>query len=180
VKAWRARLSITTPLARPRARAATSAGTRSPRSTSSTRSRRSSEKASSSDSIIRRTAPRPRYVHLHQEERFLVHEGVLRVRRGLFGSHLVGRGEEIAIPAGRPHTFRVESERARFTAEFTPPLRMADYLLELFGIDDPGLRDLARLARDYPAEHFYVALVPPLVQHALLRPFGPAPAPETA
>jgi hypothetical protein len=109
-----------------------------------------------------------------------VHEGVLRVRRGLFGSHLVGPGEEIVIPAGRPHTFRVESERARFTAEFTPPLRVADYFLELFELDDPGLRDLARMARDYPAEHFYLAVVPPGVQRALLRPFTPAPAPETA
>jgi mannose-6-phosphate isomerase-like protein (cupin superfamily) len=110
----------------------------------------------------------PLHRHLHQEERFLVHEGALRVRSGLRGSRLVGPGEEIVIPAGRPHTFRVEGERARFTAEFTPPLRVADYFLELFALEQPRLRDLARLCRAYPDEHFYLAVLPPRLQRALL------------
>jgi quercetin dioxygenase-like cupin family protein len=111
----------------------------------------------------------PLHRHLHQEERFLVHEGVLRVRTGLFGSRLVGPGEEIVIPPGRPHTFSVVTDSARFTAEFTPPLQVADYFLELFQVGEPGIGDLANLAARYPREHFYLALVPPAVQRALLR-----------
>jgi quercetin dioxygenase-like cupin family protein len=114
----------------------------------------------------------PLHRHLHSEERFIVHEGVLRVRSGLRGSRLVHPGEEIAIPAGRPHTFGVVTETARFTAEFTPPKRMAFYFLELFELDRPTLRDLARLARRYPEEHIYMPIVPPAIQRALLRPFA--------
>jgi mannose-6-phosphate isomerase-like protein (cupin superfamily) len=110
----------------------------------------------------------PLHRHMHQEERFVVHDGALRVWTGLRGSRRVGAGEEIVVPPGRPHTFRVEGDRARFTAEFTPPLRVADYFLELFGIDDPGLRDVARLARKYPREHFYLPVVPARVQRAFL------------
>src|ERR1700754_87736 len=110
----------------------------------------------------------PLHRHLHQAERFIVHDGALRVRTGLRGSDLVTAGEEIFVPAGRPHTFRVEGERARFTAEFTPPLRVADYFLELFALEDPGLRDIARLAGRYPREHFYLPLVPARLQRAFL------------
>jgi mannose-6-phosphate isomerase-like protein (cupin superfamily) len=111
----------------------------------------------------------PLHRHLHQAERFIVHDGALRVWSGLRGSRVVAAGEEIVIPAGRPHTFRVEGERARFTAEFTPPHRVADYFLELFALDDPGLRDIARLAARYPREHFYLPVVPPRVQRAFLN-----------
>jgi mannose-6-phosphate isomerase-like protein (cupin superfamily) len=113
----------------------------------------------------------PLHRHLHQEERFVVHDGVLRVWTGLRGSQLVTAGEQIIVPAGRPHTFRVEGERARFTAEFTPPLQVADYFLELFALDDPGLRDIARLAGRYPREHFYLPLVPARLQRAFLSMF---------
>jgi mannose-6-phosphate isomerase-like protein (cupin superfamily) len=114
----------------------------------------------------------PLHRHLHQEERFVVHEGVLRVRSGLRGSRLVGPGEDIVIPAGRPHTFSVAGDGARFTAEFTPPLRLPDYFLELFEIADPGLRALAGLARRYPEEHLYLPVIPPMVQRLALRPFA--------
>lgn len=114
----------------------------------------------------------PLHLHLHQEERFMVEEGTLRVRTGLRGSRLVGPGERISVPAGTPHTFSVVGGGARFVAEFTPPLRVADYFLELFALDDPGLRDVARLARRYPREHFYLPVIPPVVQRALLRPLA--------
>jgi hypothetical protein len=109
---------------------------------------------------------------MSQEERFHVLDGVMRVRRGLRDVRLVGPGEEITIPAGRAHTFSIEGEGARFIATFTPPLRVPEYFVELFEIGKPGLRDLARLARAYPAEHFYLPVVPPAVQRALLRPFA--------
>jgi mannose-6-phosphate isomerase-like protein (cupin superfamily) len=112
----------------------------------------------------------PLHRHLRQEERFIVHEGVLRVRRGLRGVHLVGPGEEITIPPGTPHTFRVDAERARVTAEFTQPLRVADLFLEL--PPKSSLRDFARLAREYPQEYFYLPVVPPTVRRALLRPLA--------
>ncbi|HWK27056.1 MAG TPA: cupin domain-containing protein [Solirubrobacter sp.] len=114
----------------------------------------------------------PLHRHLHQTERFIVHDGALRVRLGLRGSRLVAAGEEIIVPPGRPHTFRVEGDRARFTAEFTPPLQVADYFLELFALEDPALRDVARLASRYPREHFYLPLVPARVQRAFLSMLG--------
>jgi quercetin dioxygenase-like cupin family protein len=114
----------------------------------------------------------PLHRHLDQEERFIVHEGVLRVRTGLFRSRLVHPGEDVVIPPGRPHTFSVVTERARFTAEFTPPLEVADYFLELFELGEPGIGELADLAARYPREHFYLAVVPPVVQRVLLRAAG--------
>ena len=114
----------------------------------------------------------PLHRHMHQEERFIVHEGALRVRLGLRGSQVVGAGESVTIPRGTPHTFSVVGERARFRAEFEPALRVADYFLELFNLGQPGLRDLARLAQEYPAEHFYAPVVPPAVQRLLLRPLA--------
>jgi mannose-6-phosphate isomerase-like protein (cupin superfamily) len=114
----------------------------------------------------------PLHRHLHQTERFIVRDGALRVWTGLRGSRLVTAGEQIVIPAGRPHTFRVVGERVRFTAEFTPPLRVADYFLELFTLEDPGLRDIARLAGRYPREHFYLPVVPAGVQRAFLSLLG--------
>jgi quercetin dioxygenase-like cupin family protein len=113
----------------------------------------------------------PLHRHIHQSERFVVSEGALEVRTGLRGKRRVGPGEEIVVEAGTPHTFRVATESARFVAEFTPALQVADYFLELSELDDPGLRDVARLARRYPAEHFYLPVVPPAVQRAFLRLF---------
>jgi Cupin domain len=115
----------------------------------------------------------PLHRHLDQQERFVVHEGTLRVRLGHRGrTRLVGPGEEVVVPPGCPHTFRVQADHARFTAEFTPPLRVPDYFLELRELRRPSLRDLARLARDYPREHFYLAFVPPALQRLLLRPLA--------
>lgn len=113
----------------------------------------------------------PLHRHLHQQERFIVHDGALRVWTGLHGSRLVGAGQEIVVPAGRAHTFRVAGERARFTAEFTPPLRVADYFLELS--DEPSLGELAALAARYPDEHFYLPVLPPRLQRAFLARFRP-------
>jgi mannose-6-phosphate isomerase-like protein (cupin superfamily) len=110
----------------------------------------------------------PLHRHLHQAERFIVHDGALRVWTGPRRPRRVTAGEEIVVPAGRPHTFRVEGARARFTAEFTPPLQVADYFLELFALDDPGVRDIARLAGRYPREHFYLPYVPARLQRGFL------------
>lgn len=113
----------------------------------------------------------PLHRHMHQEERFDVHAGALRVRLGLRHSRIVTTGESVTVPPRTPHTFKVDSpDGARFTATFTPPLRILEYFGELFALDQPRLRDIARLAHEYPAEHFYLPLVPPALQRALLRP----------
>jgi len=115
----------------------------------------------------------PPHRHLHQQERFLVHDGTLRVRTGLRGSRLC-RAVSPRPPLARSrHTDKVESdERARFTVEFAPSLQVADYFLELSELKEPGLRDLARPAREYPREHFYLPVIPPRLQRALLRPLA--------
>jgi quercetin dioxygenase-like cupin family protein len=115
----------------------------------------------------------PLHRHLHQSERFRVLEGALDVRIGLFGKRRVAAGEEVVIPAGKPHTFRVAGDGAHFIAEFTPALHVADYFLELSELESPGLRDIARLAERYPAEHFYLPVIPPVVQRAFLRLLRP-------
>ena len=114
----------------------------------------------------------PLHRHLHQTERLVVEDGVLRVRTGLRGWRLVGPGEEIIIPPGQPHTFSVQTSSARYVAQFTPRLKVAEYFRELFALDNPGLRDMARLARKYPMEHFYLPIVPPVIQRGVLRPFA--------
>ena len=114
----------------------------------------------------------PLHRHVNQEERFEVLEGALNVRLGLRTSRVVSAGESVVIPADTPHTFSVVGESARFIATFTPPLRVADYFLELFELEEPKLTDIARMAQEYPAEHFYLPLAPPRLQRALLRPFA--------
>ena len=69
----------------------------------------------------------PLHRHMHQTERFEVKEGEIEVRTGLRGKRLVGPGEEIVIPPGRPHTFSVEGDAARIVAEFTPGYEIAAY-----------------------------------------------------
>ena len=114
----------------------------------------------------------PLHRHMHQTERIVVEEGMLRVRTGLRGSRVVGPGEEVVIPPGKSHTFTVQSSSARYITQFTPRLKLPDYYRELFTLDNPGLGDMARLARKYPMEHFYLPIVPPVIQRAVLRPFA--------
>ena len=123
----------------------------------------------------------PLHRHLQQEERFLVHEGTLRVREGLRGARLVGAGEEIAIRAGKPHTFSVVSDDAHFTAEFRPAWEIAEVFRDVFALSteerldrrgNPRLRDIALLIDKYPDDFFYPALVPIALQRALALPLA--------
>ncbi len=114
----------------------------------------------------------PLHRHMHQTERLAVEEGTLRVRTGLRGSRLIGPGEDVVIPPGTPHTFSVESPSARYIDEFTPRLKVPEYFEELFALNNPSLGDMARLAHKYPKEHFYLPMVPPVIQRAVLRPFA--------
>jgi mannose-6-phosphate isomerase-like protein (cupin superfamily) len=120
----------------------------------------------------------PLHRHLRQEERFVVREGTIRVRQGLRGSRLLGPGETVAVPIGRPHTFTVEGGGARFITEFRPAHRIAEFFIELFALategrldrrGNPRLTDLAVLMERYPEDFFYLPVIPPGVQRALGR-----------
>jgi hypothetical protein len=87
----------------------------------------------------------------------------------------------VAIRPGRPHTFAVVSERARFTAEFRPAWEIADVFRDVFALlderrvgqrGDVRLKDVAVLIDRYPVDFFYSALLPTAVQRALALPLG--------
>lgn len=115
----------------------------------------------------------PLHRHLRQEERFLVREGTLRVRQGLRGARIVEAGGEVAIPPGKPHTFKVVSDGAHFIAEFRPAWRIAEVFRDVFtlagegrfGVPKPS--DVAVLIDRYPEDFFYAPYVPIGLQRAL-------------
>jgi mannose-6-phosphate isomerase-like protein (cupin superfamily) len=115
----------------------------------------------------------PLHRHLRQEERFLVREGTLRARDGLRDARLVEAGEEIAIPAGRAHTFKVVSEHAHFIAEFRPAWEISRVFRDVFALVDerraPRPTNVATLIDRYPEDFFYTALAPIALQRALAR-----------
>lgn len=62
----------------------------------------------------------PSHVHPEQDERFVVHDGVLRVRLPT-GVRLVRAGEELRIPRGTAHTMSADGDRpVRATWETRP------------------------------------------------------------
>jgi hypothetical protein len=111
--------------------------------------------------------------HIRQEERFLVHKGTLRVREGLRGTQLVEAGSQVAIPAGRAHTFTVVSEEAHFIAEFRPAWEISRVFADVFArLDErrvPRPREVAALMDRCPQDFFYAALVPIALQRAVAR-----------
>jgi quercetin dioxygenase-like cupin family protein len=118
----------------------------------------------------------PLHRHLRQEERFVVLDGALRVRRGIRELRVVGAGDEIAIPPGTPHTFRVVSDGAHFIAEFRPAYDIAEVFREVFALSPagrgggrPSLRDAAMLIQTYPEDFFYLAYIPVTLQRAITR-----------
>jgi mannose-6-phosphate isomerase-like protein (cupin superfamily) len=118
----------------------------------------------------------PLHRHLRQEERFLVREGVLRVRDGFRASRLVEAGEEVAIQPGRPHTFTVIGDGAHFIAEFRPAWQIAEVFREIFALVDargkPDFADLLALSERYPDDFFYAPVIPPAFQRQLGRFFA--------
>jgi mannose-6-phosphate isomerase-like protein (cupin superfamily) len=117
----------------------------------------------------------PPHIHLHQEERFIVHTGALKVRRGRERIR-VGPGEEIRIPPKVVHTFQAETE-STYTVEFRPALRIEEFFRDLFALPtdrrgNPRLGDAARLLRAYPDEFLYIPFVAVSVQRALAVPLS--------
>lgn len=123
----------------------------------------------------------PLHRHLRQEERFVISDGKVRVRQGLWGSRLLGPGETLAVPAGTPHTFKVEGDGARFVTEFRPAHRIASFFKDLFALategrldrrGNPRVADLAVLMQRYPEDFFYLPVIPPAVQRGLAGPLA--------
>jgi mannose-6-phosphate isomerase-like protein (cupin superfamily) len=117
----------------------------------------------------------PPHIHLHQEERFIVHTGALNVRRGRQRIK-VGPGEDIRIPPKVIHTFVAESE-STYTVEFRPALRIEQFFRDLFALPtdrrgNPRISDAARLVRAYPDEFLYMPFIPVALQRALAIPLS--------
>jgi mannose-6-phosphate isomerase-like protein (cupin superfamily) len=117
----------------------------------------------------------PPHIHLLQEERFIVHTGVLLVRRGRERLR-VEAGQDVRIPPKVVHTFRTESQ-STFTVEFRPRLRVWEFFRDLFALPtnqrgNPSIGDLARLLRAYPDEFLYLPFIPVPVQRALAVPLS--------
>lgn len=94
------------------------------------------------------------HIHLHQEEKFEVLDGRIRLRSR--GEEFVrGPGEVIAVPAGSPHTWAPDGgEGARVRLTFTPAADIEEFFDEFFRLARdgrtnargmPSLVDTARL-----------------------------------
>jgi quercetin dioxygenase-like cupin family protein len=118
----------------------------------------------------------PLHRHLRQEERFLVRDGVLRVRDGFRETRLVEAGEEVAILPGRPHTFTAVGAGAHFIAEFRPAWHIAEVFRDVFALSDrhgrPRFTDLLALTQKYPEDFFYAPVIPPALQRGMGRFFA--------
>jgi quercetin dioxygenase-like cupin family protein len=120
------------------------------------------------------------HVHPHQEERFRVIRGSVRLQ--LDGeTRLLGPGESAAVPPGRPHTWsNVGDDEACIRVEIAPALRTEMFFETFFGLakdgrtNDKGLPNLLSLAvilREYD-EELRLARPPAGVQRALFGPLA--------
>jgi mannose-6-phosphate isomerase-like protein (cupin superfamily) len=128
------------------------------------------------EALMRPGAFMPPHVHLHQEERFDVLEGVGTFRIGR-RTILAGPGDDVLVPAATAHRFRNRSDAdVRIRATLRPALRTEDLFERLFrlGADGrvnrlgaPGPLTTARLIREFRDEFFYLAGVPITLQRLL-------------
>lgn len=78
------------------------------------------------------------HAHPHQEERFAVGSGRIRVRRGGRKS-IAGEGEEVVVPRGTGHTWgNPFDEPAQVLIELRPALRAETYFETYFGLARDG------------------------------------------
>src|SRR4051794_21242587 len=110
----------------------------------------------------------PLHRHLHQSERFEVHDGAITVRLGR-REQVLAVGETFTIPAGAAHTFvNHTGHEAHIRTYFTPPMRLEAFFGELAAVGGkPSLRQAGWLMADYPDEFFYLARIPVTVQRAV-------------
>src|SRR3954453_16136573 len=103
----------------------------------------------------------PLHRHLHQNERFEVHEGAITVRPGP-AAPVLAAGETFTIPAGAAHTFvNHTGGEAHIRTYFTPPMRLEAFFGELAAVGGkPSFAQAGWLMAEYPDEFFYLARIP--------------------
>lgn len=114
------------------------------------------------------------HVHPGQSETFHVKQGRLRFRLGLFGRTVVGPGESISVPPGRPHHFAtVGDTEVHAVVETTPALEMEALLRVAAGVaaSERGRRRALPRPLDLLLfmEDFWAEVRAPFVPGALLR-----------
>ncbi len=124
--------------------------------------------------------PAATHVHPHQEERFQVVSGRIRLQVD-DEELLLGPGERASVPAGRAHTWtNVGDDEAQIRAEFAPALRTEMFFETFFGLAAdgktnrkglPNLLSLAVLMREYDKE-MRLARPSAAVQRALFGPLA--------
>jgi mannose-6-phosphate isomerase-like protein (cupin superfamily) len=116
------------------------------------------------------------HIHLHQEERFEVLDGRIRLRSGGEES-VLGPGEIGVVPAGSPHTWAPQDGKgARVRVTFTPGAQIEEMFDEFFRCAREGRTNAkgfirspfvgARLAL---AHDLYLAQLPVPLQRAVFR-----------
>ena len=100
------------------------------------------------------------HVHPHQEERFEILEGTMRVRVGR-ETRVAKRGEVVVVPPGTPHHPRnIGITEAHCLAEFRPALNIETFFENAFALLSqrgprttlPMILELAELLSHYPGE----------------------------
>jgi quercetin dioxygenase-like cupin family protein len=119
------------------------------------------------------------HVHPGQSETFHVQQGQLRFRLGLFSRAVVGPGESLRVPPGRPHHFAsVGDTQVHALVETTPAREMAALLrvaAGLAGDDRGGARALPRpidllLFMDEFRDEVQAPYVPSALMRVVLMP----------
>jgi mannose-6-phosphate isomerase-like protein (cupin superfamily) len=115
------------------------------------------------------------HIHLRQEERFDVLDGLILVRCAGKES-LAGAGETVVVPAGSPHTWAPKGDAgARVRLTFTPGADIEEFFDEFFRLgregrtNEKGIPNLFVTARLGLAHDMYLAGVPVPLQRALFR-----------
>lgn len=125
-------------------------------------------------------SPAAEHVHPHQEERFRVEHGTLRLR--VDGIETVLKpGDVGVVPAGHPHVWwNVGDTQAQVRATITPALRTEAFFESYFGLAVAGKTNreglpnplwLAVLMREFSTE-IRLARPSPLVQTLLFAPLA--------
>lgn len=115
------------------------------------------------------------HIHLRQEERFDVLDGLIRLRcRG--EESLAGAGETVVVPAGAPHSWAPEGDAgARVRLTFTPGAGIEEFFDEFFRLgregrtDAKGMPNLFVTARLGLAHEMYLPGPPVPLQRAAFR-----------
>ena len=124
--------------------------------------------------------PAAAHVHPHQEERFRVVRGIVRLE--VDGKErILTAGDTATVPPGRGHTWsNVGDDEACLRVGFAPALRTEMFFETFFGLASdgrtnskglPNLLSMAVILREYDAE-MQLARPPAVVQRAVFTPLA--------